>query len=98
MPDDTKKEEIKIAVNRDMLKGVYANQMRVQHSNNEFVFDFMFITPPEGTLTARVVVSPAMVKGIQEALADNISRYEKTYGDIKKVVEKKYEIGFQSQS
>ena len=45
-----------------------------------------------GTVTARVIVSPGHMKRILAALADNISKYEKTFGTIQTAEEPKAKI------
>ena len=87
--------KIKASSSREMLKGAYANYMLVRHSAEEFVLDFFNVFPPEGALTSRVIVSPTLVGRIVEALQKNVSTYEDTFGEIKQVKERKYEIGFQ---
>ena len=76
-----------------MKGGVYANNMIVTHTREEFILDFLMVIPPEGTVTARVIVSPGHMKRIFEALGDNVSKYEKTFGTIKMAEEPKV-VGF----
>jgi hypothetical protein len=75
-------QEIKINFPPELQGGVYSNNMVVSHTKEEFVLDFLMVAPPAGTVTARVVVSPGHMKRILEALRDNISKYEKTFGTI----------------
>jgi hypothetical protein len=67
---------------RSEVAGVYANQMMVSHSPDEFLIDFINIFPPEGVVTARVFVSPAQLKRAIRALQDNLDRYEAAHGTI----------------
>ncbi|RMH60233.1 MAG: DUF3467 domain-containing protein [Zetaproteobacteria bacterium] len=62
--------------------GVYANQTMVTHTPEEFVFDFMLITPPVATVNARVIVTPAHAKRIAAVLAENIRKYEAMFGEV----------------
>src|SRR5262249_24901699 len=71
--------EIPIKIPESVLPGVYANQMVVRHSREEFILDFITLTPPEGVVTARVIVSPGHLKRMIEALSDNLQRYEKAF-------------------
>jgi hypothetical protein len=50
------------------------------------------VAPPAGTVTARVIVSPGHMKRILEALRENISKYEKTFGTIQIAEEPKGKI------
>jgi len=74
--------EIQIKIPEGILRGVYANQMVVRHSREEFVIDFVNICPPEGIVNARVIVSPGHLKRMVAALAENLSRYEQRFGPV----------------
>lgn len=87
-------QEIKIKVNDEQLKGAYANFMRVVHQRGEFVMDFAHIIPPTGIVTARVVTSPAHLKQIIKALEKNLADYEKKFGKVEEISDRKEEIGF----
>jgi hypothetical protein len=50
------------------------------------------VAPPTGAVTARVIVSPGHMKRILEALQDNISKYENTFGAIQIAEEPKGKI------
>ena len=78
-----KKQEIKVHIPSEVKGGVYANNMIVQHTKEEFILDFLMVAPPEGTVNSRVIVSPGHMKRIFEALGDNIAKYEKDFGSIK---------------
>ena len=74
--------DIPIKIPEGVLAGVYANQMVVRHSREEFILDFITLTPPEGVVTARVIVSPGHLKRMIAALSENLARYEKSYGSV----------------
>ncbi len=74
--------QIQIQIPPDVQRGVYANQMMVAHTPEEFVLDFILATPPVGVVNARVLVSPPHAKRILAALQENIARYEAAYGEI----------------
>ena len=80
MPDD--KKEIKVTFPPNLHGGVYANNMMVAHTREEFIMDFLMVAPPEGAVTARVIVSPGHMKRILAALIDNVKRYEGQHGPI----------------
>ena len=67
------------------LRTEYANVVRIAHSPSELVFDFAHLLP--GVIPARVctrvVMSPLGAKLLQRALAENLSRYETAFGEIK---------------
>jgi hypothetical protein len=87
-------KEIKVSFPQELQGGVYANNMVVTHTKEEFILDFLMVVPPAGAVTARVIVSPGHMKRILEALRDNVSKYEKTFGTIQIAEEPKGKIGF----
>ena len=87
-------QEIKVKINDDQLKGVYANFMRVSHQEGEFVMDFAHIVPPTGIVTARVITSPAHLKQIIKALETNLAEYEKKFGKVEEAGDREEEVGF----
>jgi len=76
------KREVSIKMPDDILGGVYANQMMVSHTREEFVLDFINLFPPTGVVNARVIVSPGHLKRMIRALSDNLSRYEGRFGAV----------------
>jgi len=84
---------IKVFFPNEMKGGVYANNMVVTHTREEFILDFLMVIPPEGVVNSRVIVSPGHMKRIFEALKENISKYEKHFGTIKAADEPKV-VGF----
>ena len=94
MTDVPGQKEIKISFPPEVQGGVYANNMVVSHTKEEFILDLIMGAPPTGTVTARVIVSPGHMKRVLEALRDNISKYEKSFGTIQIAEEPKGKIGF----
>ena len=86
-------KEIPINFPPQLQGGVYANNMVITHTKEEFILDFMMVAPPTGTVTARVILSPGHIKRVLEALRDNISKYENTFGTIQIAEEPKGKIG-----
>jgi hypothetical protein len=77
-----KPNQIKINIQPHIQAGAYANSMSVAHTRDEFIMDFTLITPPVGTVNARVITSPGHVKRIISALQENIRKYEAQFGPI----------------
>jgi len=75
-------EGFKVKITDDELKGRYSNLLRITHTREEFILDFINLVPPQGIVTARIVASPGHLKRIVHALAANLERYEETYGTI----------------
>ena len=65
----------------------YSNLLRILHTREEFVLDFINLAPPQGIVTARIVTSPGHLKRILRALSANLERYEKTFGPIQEAAE-----------
>jgi hypothetical protein len=80
-------KEVKIKITDDILKGVYANNMTVAHTREEFILDFINIFPPTGIVNARIVISPGHMKRIIKALNDNVLKYESKFGAIQEAPE-----------
>lgn len=81
------KREMKVKITDDVLRAAYSNFMRVTHTREEFLIDFLNVFPPEGIVTARVVTSPGHLKRIIKALQDNLDGYEKQFGQVKEALE-----------
>ncbi len=96
MADEKKIQEIQINFPPDKVGGVYANNMVVAHSKEEFILDFMLVTPPSGTVTSRVIMSPGHMKRVIAALAQNMRHYEEQFGRIEEASEPKNTFGFQA--
>lgn len=88
-------KQIQIKAKDDDLKGVYSNMMRVSHTREEFCLDFFNIFPPQGVLTARVIMSPRHLKKMIKALEENIKRYEGQFGEVEPAKEPEASLGFQ---
>jgi hypothetical protein len=82
MSDETSKRQVQIKVPDDQLRGAYANQMVVSHTGEEFLLDFVNLFPPQGLVTARVIVSPGHLKRMIRALSENLARYETRHGPV----------------
>lgn len=76
--------KIEIQVDEEAAQGVYANLAVVNHSDAEFVLDFIFVQPqaPRAKVRSRVISSPKHVKRFLMALEDNLKRYEDRFGTI----------------
>jgi hypothetical protein len=88
------KQEIKVNFPEKLQGGVYANNMIVTHTREEFVMDYLMVVPPAGAVTARIIVSPGHMKRIVAALSDNIQKYEQKFGTIVIAEEPKVDVGY----
>ncbi|MBF0491382.1 MAG: DUF3467 domain-containing protein [Deltaproteobacteria bacterium] len=73
---------IQISAKDEDLKGIYSNNVMIQHGQGEFVLDFLSIFQPRGILASRIILSPAHAKSFLKALQQNIGLYEKKFGAI----------------
>jgi hypothetical protein len=85
------KREVSIKITDQVLGGVYANQMMVTHTREEFVLDLINLLPPHGVVNARVIVSPGHLKRMIRALQENLGRYESRFGPVKEAAAPKPE-------
>jgi len=76
------KRDIPVKMPEDLVRGVYANQMVVNHTREEFVIDFVNLFPPQGVVTARVIVSPGHLKRMIGAMQENLRKYEERFGQV----------------
>ena len=95
--DQQPQQQIQIKADDVTAKGVYANNMIIGHTKEEFVLDFLNVFPPQGALVSRVFTSPGHAKRIVKALDENIKKYEKQFGKIKESDAPEGDIGFKAQ-
>ena len=79
---DAGTQNLNIKIGDEELKGRYSNLLRITHTREEFILDFVNLVPPQGMVTARIVTSPGHLKRIVQALAQNLARYEEAFGPI----------------
>lgn len=66
------------------LNAVYSNLVRISHSPSDIVLDFGQVLPGQNPhVKARIVMSPLGAKSFLRALAENLSRFEATNGEIR---------------
>ncbi len=87
-------QQIKIKAKNEELKGVYSNLMQILHTKEEFVLDFFLVSPPEGILASRIIMSPGHLKRMIKALEENLSKYEEKFGKIEEARVPEAPLGF----
>lgn len=87
-------QPVQIKAKDDDMKGVYSNLMQILHTKEEFILDFFLVTPPNGVLNSRVIMSPGHVKRMINALQANIEKYESKFGKIEEADIPEGKIGF----
>jgi len=92
-------QQIKIRAKDEDVKGKYSNMMQVMHNTKEeFILDFYFVSPPEGMLSSRIIVSPGHLKRMKKAIEENITKYEEKFGKIEEAMAPESSLGFQVEN
>ena len=80
-----KKGQINIELDEKVAQGIYSNLAIINHSQSEFVVDFITIMPgvPKSKVKSRIVLTPQHAKRFLNALNDNVNRFENAHGKIK---------------
>jgi hypothetical protein len=82
-------QEIAVSVPDEEAIGHYANFVGVWHTPHELTIDFCVVQPfvpqgPTATVISRVRIPPTIVFDLLRTLNQNLTEYEKTYGEIKR--------------
>lgn len=81
------RQGVNVKIEDEELKGRYSNLLRVSHTREEFILDFINLIPPQGIVTSRVVTSPGHLKRIVRTLSSTLERYEQANGVIQEAAE-----------
>ena len=86
--DEKKKKhqhQIKVELDETVGQGEYVNLAVVTHSPAEFVMDFIRVLPgmKKSNVKSRIIMAPMHAKTLMFALQDNITKFEKQFGEIK---------------
>jgi len=78
---------LKIQLDDDMAQGAYSNLVMINHTESEFVVDYIYVQlqQPKAKVRARVITSPRHAKQVLRALTENIRLYEEKFGTIPEV-------------
>ena len=81
---ETPQQKFNIELTEEVAEGVYSNLVMIAHSPEEFILDFIRVMPgvPKARVKSRIIVSPQHARRLLQALAENIERYERAYGEI----------------
>ena len=74
---------INVKITDETLKGVYANNVQISFTQEEFIVDFMNLFPPQGIVNSRVLLNPAHMKRVSAVLSNSIKEYEQKFGEVK---------------
>jgi hypothetical protein len=85
-PDPKRKPDpgLHIQLDDDVAQGLYINLAMVNHTETEFVLDFIYVQPhqPRAKVRSRLISSPRHTKRLLLALKDNVDKYEARFGII----------------
>lgn len=87
-------KEIRINFPVNLQGGFYSNVLRVSHTREEFILDFMMVHEGMGTVTSRVIMSPGHMKRTVSILQGNLKQYEDKIATIQEAPKPKGRIGF----
>lgn len=84
MNNDKEQNPFNIELDEKIAEGIYSNLAIINHSDTEFVVDFVSIMPgvPKGKVKSRIILTPQHAKRLLRALQDNIGRFESANGEI----------------
>ena len=77
-------KQLQVQLDDATAQGQYVNMSLVNHTETEFIFDFIFMQPMEARakVRSRILSSPKHAKRFMMILQENISRYEQRHGEI----------------
>ncbi|WP_068597342.1 DUF3467 domain-containing protein [Vaginella massiliensis] len=83
MSENQQNEGLNIELNEMVAQGVYATGAIINHSPSEFVVDFIqFMPGARPSVKSRIILSPLQAKALVKSLTENVSNYEKNFGEI----------------
>jgi hypothetical protein len=74
--------ELQIVFPDELKKGVFSNNVYINHTSEEFILDFLALAPQTGSVVARVILTPSHTKRLAKALMLNVHKYEQLYGEV----------------
>jgi len=79
-----KEQQMDIELSDEIADGIYSNLAIISHSNSEFIIDFVRMMPgtPKAKVKSRIILSPQHSKRLMAALAENVRKYEDSFGEI----------------
>ena len=91
-----KPNQINIELDENIAQGIYSNMAIINHSQSEFVLDFVSVMPgvPKSKVKSRIVLTPQHAKRLLKAIADNVQRFESMHGEIKDYQQSTMPINF----
>ena len=75
-------EKCCVSTPENLKGGAYANKAVVTYSKEEFVVDFIMVSPAGRTVTSRVILHPGHMKRIGGQLHDAVVKYQEQFEKI----------------
>ncbi|HYX92572.1 MAG TPA: DUF3467 domain-containing protein [Myxococcaceae bacterium] len=88
MANDPKQQpaevQLQIQLDDDVANGRYVNLALVNHTETEFVVDYIYVQPqqPKAKVLSRIITSPRHMKRLVAAMQENLAKYEARFGVI----------------
>jgi hypothetical protein len=78
------KQQLQLHIDEATSKGIYSNFVIISHSMMEVTADFAFVhtAPARAKVESRIIMSPIQAKRLLRTLAENLRKYEETFGEI----------------
>jgi hypothetical protein len=76
--------QIQVDLDPEIAQGMYVNMAMVNHSENEFTLDFIYVQPqgPKAKVRSRIISSAKHTKRLLMALQDSVKKFEQMHGPI----------------
>ena len=94
--NNPQQNQINIELDEKIAEGIYSNLAIINHSNTEFVVDFVSMMPgiPKAKVKSRIILTPQHAKGLLKALGENIHRFESAHGKIEEAEQPSIPLNF----
>ena len=82
---NSKENGLNLELDENLAQGTYSNLALINNSVSEFVVDFINVMPgvPKAKVKSRIILTPQHAKRFSKALNENISKFERSNGEIK---------------
>ena len=84
MDNQPKSPQLQLELRPEVAQGSYSNLAIISHSHSEFIIDFATSLPgmPKAQIGQRIIMTPEHAQRLMNALFDNVSKYEASFGVI----------------
>ena len=82
--NNSQPQNLQIEMTPDVARGTYSNLAIITHSPTEIILDFAQMLPgvKNANVRERIIMNPIHAKRLLNALAENINKFEQTFGTI----------------